>query len=351
MFEIILSKSKIQGVLTTLLLSSSLTSPVQALEASLETIIRIDVEPGSEKTAEVPFVFTDTSLEVDTFRTIEPGRGDSGSIGATGEALATVFAGNTLTQPSNGLRGDVGVRSFLDLGVFYDGDALGAGLESRAIAESRGTLMFSGPASMIPSVRANLFLDGQFASQVLGAGEGSLSQFTESLDIVFGLGNRNRFTGRSFTRFQRQVQGGTNIPFEDTVFLSDGLLEDYQGGPLPISVLLEDVPVGVPLEVTMSIRGDGFVTFGASNIIASYFQTVTSEVDYLNTFGFAEGLVFDLPEGFTVNSEDYGIIDNVRSGNPVPEPSKVPEPSSILGVSVFVFGTGFKRKLAKTKKK
>ncbi|MDE5088136.1 MAG: PEP-CTERM sorting domain-containing protein [Trichodesmium sp. St15_bin1_1] len=29
----------------------------------------------------------------------------------------------------------------------------------------------------------------------------------------------------------------------------------------------------------------------------------------------------------------------------------VPEPSSILGVSIFLFGTGFKRKLAKTKKK
>ena len=75
------------------------------------------------------------------------------------------------------------------------------------------------------------------------------------------------------------------------------------------------VPVNTPLTLQLSLNlgtraanGDGVDPFG--------------QLDALHTFGLPVGVpVFDLPEGYTVNSPSLGIVDNRFV--PVPEPSSL----------------------------
>jgi hypothetical protein len=95
---------------------------------------------------------------------------------------------------------------------------------------------------------------------------------------------------------------------------------------LRVEMILPGVAqVGVPLTLNLalsirSIAEGGFVLSSSGGI------------DALHTFGVPQGgaLVFDLPDGYTANSESLNIVNNV-----VPAATTaVPEPSSII-----LFGT------------
>jgi hypothetical protein len=68
--------------------------------------------------------------------------------------------------------------------------------------------------------------------------------------------------------------------------------------------------------------------------------------DFGHTLEFpGSGPVFNLPEGYTLNSVSAGIVNNRYVGfNPPPEPTPVPEPSSLALVGIALAGLGVVRR-------
>lgn len=92
-----------------------------------------------------------------------------------------------------------------------------------------------------------------------------------------------------------------------------GLLTGYSGGPKEIRVDLGDTAVGSYLfALSIDVRTNGGTFESPAHSVADYFGTLTFPTS---------GLVFSLPDGFTVNAPDAGIFDNQFLGGEVPEPA------------------------------
>ncbi len=89
------------------------------------------------------------------------------------------------------------------------------------------------------------------------------------------------------------------------------------------------VPVGSPVSLSLSLS-----LFGSAQTLLSGGLV---EADNVFTISFpGSGPVFDLPEGFTVNSASGLIVNNEWMGNPLP----IPEPTTLvlLGASALAIG-------------
>ncbi|MEM1369868.1 MAG: hypothetical protein AAGG02_18055 [Cyanobacteria bacterium P01_H01_bin.15] len=214
-----------------------------------------------------------------------------------------------------------------------DGAFDGLFLDGRASAQSTGTVTFSGPQPNISELLFSPELDGSILTQILGKGPGSVSRVQTALDIRVQIRN-SRFSGCIFNNLSRQVDGdGEN--FEDTLTqTTSGLLQDYTGGFLSIPISLNNIPVGVPVKVSFWIQATGSVSYAKSVQGDAFSAQVVSDIQFDNTFGFAQGEIFSLPEGFTANSDDFGIVGNIRESTASPT---TPEPTAIFG-SLLLLG-------------
>ena len=128
---------------------------------------------------------------------------------------------------------------------------------------------------------------------------------------------RTDVSGRA--QFSRQ---GTDI---NLTFTSSGALSDLNVTALDNGVFLLDGTVITSVTATTGLRAHlgAYISIGNSTVLWDPGQYLENAADFTHTFGFpASGPVFNLPDGFTVNSQEANIVDNQWLG--------VPEPSSLM---------------------
>jgi len=149
-------------------------------------------------------------------------------------------------------------------------------------------LVFTGPDPTVCVGGMNLLLNGSLAASLSGSGT-----ITAGVSIRVNIAGTSEFTGSLVT---------------------DGVMLDGQGllaGVVDTENLLLTtprfcVPAGEPVPLTLEIATAVDASlFGASLLVDAL-------SDYSNTFSFAEtGAIFELPPGFSVDSESGGIEDNL----------------------------------------
>lgn len=160
----------------------------------------------------------------------------------------------------------------------------------------------TGPASPanIP-ISVNLNIEGSTLAIATTSPSG---QSQASSSVQFNIrGNGQLFGG---TYGQTFTNGGP------ATFSATGLLVGFDGN-LDVTSPVFNVPVNTPFTIELQLSV-------ASNLSAQFSEifTVNANTNFLNTLTFAQaGPVFNLPSGYTINSVDAGIVDNVA----IPETS------------------------------
>lgn len=183
----------------------------------------------------------------------------------------------------------------------------------------------SGPATI--QVSLNLELDGTLSTFASTSTSGTA--MAQALVQMFVRTPNNDTPGGTFVQ---NSQNG-NAPTVQT----SGLLAGFNGSAGNITTPLFEVPVNTPFSLELFLETDASV----SSLAGDAFE-LSSELSFLNTLKFAtSGPVFNLPSGYTVNSDTAGIANNA-----VPEASPVVLTS--LGVVLFALMSSFARRLAPT---
>lgn len=142
-------------------------------------------------------------------------------------------------------------------------------------------------------------------------------------------------------RVQESFSGGDD-PSETSSVETSGLLEGWEGGTITTPSF--DVTLGEPFafEGSVTASAHAFIDLFRGGTVRG---VAISNADFSNTFSFAtSGPVFNVPDGFTVNSAQGNIVDNRFVGA---QQTIIPEPSSLalLGVgAIGLAGAGWRRK-------
>ncbi len=262
--------------------------------------------------------------------------------------------GDVQLSSSTPLSESIGFHSGFEGTNFYSRDAFGSAEAGRLRSSSRAAIQLT-PAVTLglglvlngtdssagfrlddviiggsgPTVAAsfNMQLHGGLVASTfaqLGSGNGAEANANASVS-VFALINGNLFSGTQAisSLWQVDTQSGGGSTFED------GLLTGFDGdATLTTPVML--LPVNTPLTLALSLS-TSVDTNAANTILGSRRQADASSL-FDSTLSFPlSGPVFNLPEGYTVNSVGGLIVDNRWLGlaDPGPGPQPVPVPSSL----------------------
>ncbi|HUJ48558.1 MAG TPA: hypothetical protein VLW25_00100 [Bryobacteraceae bacterium] len=237
------------------------------------------------------------------------------------------------TADSTAGPGDVGVAAtgFAQINPITGPGNFGTGASATAMIVF-SDLVISGPGGA-PDVLAamNFFthLDEVSASldSVLSGSAKIGSSASADWGVTFDDGNGNVFTAEEFSQLNLSSNAGV-------VTNTSSTYGDFSGFTDSASLLAGTIlttpefslPVGQPITVTLFAG----VSAGSGWILCSVdCNGGSTSVDFtaLDTFGLPlSGLLFDLPDGYTVNSIDGLIEDNhfVGGTSAVPEPSNLP---------------------------
>jgi hypothetical protein len=183
-------------------------------------------------------------------------------------------------------------------------------------------VIISGSGLGVPA-SLNMQLDGGLIASTfaqLGSGIGAEASANASVS-AFAFINGNLFSGTQAisSLWQVDTQSGGGSTFED------GLLTGFTGDEVLTTPVMQ-LPVNTPitLALTLSTSVD---TNTRSTILGSRRQADASSL-FNSTLSFPlSGPVFNLPDGYTVNSVSGLIVDNRWQGLADPQP--VPEPASL----------------------
>jgi hypothetical protein len=160
-------------------------------------------------------------------------------------------------------------------------------------------------------ISLNLEIDGTFATSTISTPSGR-SGANSQVQIVV-INDDNRFGGF----FSQTTSNGGSATFS-----SSGLLVGFDGDSA-ITTPLFNVPVNTPFTIILQLSLSAGV-FAPANEISD----MTASATFSNTFKIStSGPAFNLPAGYTINSAEAGIVDNVS----------IPETSSFL---LAALGTG-----------
>ena len=172
--------------------------------------------------------------------------------------------------------------------------------------------VITGPGGGPVTVSLNLRLNGSYATNLTihGCIAGGVSS---AMSVsVGGLIDGNAFAGsfsqgRNFGFNPFFCQHGDDVSTNASGILGPG----PSFAPNPVSPMFS-LPVGTPFQVTLTLSASGSWHAGISGT-AGVENTPDFTLEGLSDFGlsFGEGSVFNLPPGYTVNSPDAQVVDNV----------------------------------------
>ncbi len=169
----------------------------------------------------------------------------------------------------------------------------------------------TGPASpaFIP-ISVNLNIEGTTLAIATTSPSG---QSQASSSVQFNVRGNGQLFGGSYT--QTFTNGGPST------FSATGLLAGFDGN-MDVTSPVFNVPVNTPFTIELQLSV-------SSSLSANFSETFTvnANTNFLNTLTFAQaGPVFNLPGGYSINSADAGIVDNVA----------IPEASAFLLTGVGI---------------
>ncbi|HTR37308.1 MAG TPA: PEP-CTERM sorting domain-containing protein [Bryobacteraceae bacterium] len=192
-------------------------------------------------------------------------------------------------------------------------------------------VVFSGPTDSVTTA-LNLALAGSMSATASAGGafqygaEGAANvtfdgYLTDNDQFAFEFGG-----SMSNNQWNGSYVSGTSC------FTSSGLLGDTQGCGSAVESVGStvgtdqfDVPIGVPLTLVMTLNTNAGV---AGYVNGNGSADATGGANFIDTVSFPfSGVVFDLPDGYTVNSAEGMIVDNHFVG--AENTSAVPEPGSL----------------------
>lgn len=168
----------------------------------------------------------------------------------------------------------------------------------------------TGPASPVSiPISVNLNIEGSTLALATTSPSGQ-SQAISS--VQFNIRGNNQLFGGSYSR--TATNGIVSSP------VGTGLLSGFDGNT-DITSPSFSVPVNTPFTIELQLSV-------SSNLSANFSEifTLNANTNFLNTVTFApNGPVFNLPAGYTINSVDAGIVDNLYV---------IPEASSLVFTSL-----------------
>lgn len=206
------------------------------------------------------------------------------------------------------------------------GSAMGTGqgasyMFADASGRVEGDLIITGPAANVSgsfSLMLGGIVDTRADHSGIGRGGAGVSSSVVNMQLFAGFPNLvNNLKAGNLHRLYQVTSAG--VVTDD--FWSTGLLTGYAGGPAVLTVGFTNVPVGRPvrLELLLDLSSHSTVTY-TTQPGESFDGFADAALDYFGALSFVRNApVFALPDGFTVNSGDLNIIDNVWTP-PVPEP-------------------------------
>jgi hypothetical protein len=229
------------------------------------------------------------------------------------------------------LPGQIGLNATVDGDTFGGGQAGGFAL-ARANASYAFDVTFSGPGALLSgsiplNVDGSFFLDGTYGGPS-SPDRAGLTTSSVRLHILSILTNGAAILSseQGEVTASRTVDGNGDLSFGGG---KSGLLSGYGGGPVIVFAPFANAPTGIPLRLTLQVQTEGQ---GRLSHIGSFSGIMDASTDFDSTLGLRPaslGTAFELPPGFTANSVDGNIVDNVWQG--------VPEPAS--GLAVIIGGT------------
>lgn len=170
-------------------------------------------------------------------------------------------------------------------------------------------LIFSGPSDGPIQGSLNLLFSGNAEASAVGTRPGNLTQgFSQFLgNLAYEAPNgATQLYGETYGHILAEVFGEGDGTLE-----GGGLLAGYAGGAVEITTDQWEIPIGVPLRLYLELGGDSLAGggYGFSGEAASEANLWLPH----NT------PLFNLPEGFTVNSANGAIVNNYYTAIPEPE--------------------------------
>lgn len=179
-------------------------------------------------------------------------------------------------------------------------------------------LIFSGPSDGPIQGSLNLLFSGNAEASAVGTRPGNLTQgFSYFLGNLAGAA---QLYGETYGHILAEVFGEGGGTLE-----GGGILAGYAGGTVEMTTDQWEIPIGVPLRLYLELGGDSLVGggYGFSGEAASEANLWLPH----NT------PLFNLPEGFTVNSANGAIVNNYYT--PIPEPEHY---FALAGAGLALFG-------------
>lgn len=242
--------------------------------------------------------------------------------GSTPQTATFSSAGSGYTWTLTGYAGAVlGAYSDLTYSNIVSGVGFGA-----AIGPAYGQLLLtdviiSGPPGTLPgtlvNTSLNLAISGNLLSSYTLSGPGTI--YVSSGVAIYGSIGPPLAGGLNFAGAMTDVGAGG-----PTSFAASGVLSAFNGVPFPGTAVVNsgsvDLPVGRALNLVLMLSAQSTVSGGPVSQFADPITVVAeSSADFFNTLGFPiSGDVFNLPEGYTVNSVDGGIVNNRFGAVPIP---------------------------------
>ena len=216
-----------------------------------------------------------------------------------------------------------------------NGDSGGLAFGATAFALVTYTdFVINGPSGS-PSVQTpiNFHLSGE---QILGPYTSSSPIYTSSVESTVALTVFADSNGASGTRNFHYDNGLISPPTQT------GLLASFNGTSANVQTPVWTLPVNTPFTLTLILN-----TSARVGVVFSDGYVTSALSDFGNTLSFAtDRPVFALPAGYTANSVEAGVVDNLFT-SPVPEPGSAALAAlglAILGGHLFARRSAVQRR-------
>jgi PEP-CTERM motif len=275
----------------------------------------------------------------------------SSAVSTTGELNGTGGLLLQLTGGASAAPGIVGATSAGALAGFKGtcpGGFCGWGVGSQA-QFTLDDVIFSGPTDSVTTA-LNLALAGSMNASASAGGDFQYgAEGAASVNFSAYLTDNDQFYfGLSGSMMNDQWNG--NYVSGTSCFSSNGVFGDVAACGLAVDSVSSTVgsdpfvvPIGVPLTLQMELDTNAGV---GGYVNGPGFATASAGANFIDTVSFPfSGFVFDLPDGYTVNSAEGLIVNNQFLGTE--NPSTVPEPGSLPFLLAGFAGIGilqFRRK-------